>query len=132
VSANLDLVRSIYADWERGDFSRGEWADSEISYQIIGGPSPGRWSGLAGMAEGARSILDVGENLRLEMQACRELDSGRALAFHNLVGRGRRSGFDLGKMRAGAHLFYIRDGKVRRLVLYYDRDRALADLGLEE
>jgi hypothetical protein len=28
------------------------------------------------------------------------------------------------------HLFQIRDGKVRRWVLYWDHERAFADLGL--
>ena len=46
MSANLDLVRSIYAAWERGDRSSVEWAHPEIEYELVGGPAPetgGAW-----------------------------------------------------------------------------------------
>ena len=40
MASNLDLVRSIFAAWEGGDFSSAEWADRKIEYMIVGGPDP--------------------------------------------------------------------------------------------
>jgi ketosteroid isomerase-like protein len=46
-------------------------------------------------------------------------------------GRGKTSGVELRRMTAGvAVLFHIRNGKVTRLVPYFDRDRVLADLSV--
>jgi len=131
-SANLDLVRSIYADWERGDFSSSEWAYPEIEATWVDGPSPGTWTGLASMAEGMRDVVDAWEGFRVEAEEFREMDDEHVLIPYRASARGRGSGVDLGLMHArGANLFQIRAGKVRRLVIYWNRDRAFADLGLD-
>ena len=131
-SENLDLVRSIYADWERGDFSSAEWADPAIEYVFADGPAPGIWAGRAGLAEGWRGFVSAWGELRIAADDYRELDGERVLVLnHYSGGSGKTSGVELGQMRTEvAALFHVRDGKVTRLVLYFDRDRALADLGL--
>jgi ketosteroid isomerase-like protein len=130
-SANVELARSIQAAWERGDFSSVEWADPEIEYVIADGPSPGRWRGLAEMAEGWRDFLSVWEEYRAEADEYRELDGERVLVLLHVSARGKTSGLDLGQMATpGANLFHVRGGRVTRLVIYFNRDRALADLGL--
>ena len=132
MSANLDLVRSIYAAIERGDFASSEWADPDIERVVVDGPEPGTFRGLAGLAEGMRTVFRDMEDVRAEAEECRELDGERVLVLVHYAGRGRESGVDLGLMRTeGANLFHVRGGKVTRLVIYMDRDNALADLGLE-
>jgi ketosteroid isomerase-like protein len=129
-SANLDLVRSISADWGRGEFSATGWADPEIEYVIVDGPSPGTWRGLAGMTKGFRDFLSAWDGLRLEPDEFRELDDVCVLVLVQRIARGKSSGLEM--RSTGALLFQIRDGKVARLVIYWDRDRALTDLGLKE
>jgi len=133
MSANLDLVRSIYAKWERGEFGSVEWADPEIEWVMTGGPAPGSSTRLAGMAEGWRNFLSAWDWYRVEADEYRELDDGRVLVLIRCSARGKTSGLELGQVRTdSATVFHIRDGKVVKLFVYLDRERAFADLGLEE
>ena len=126
-------MRSIFADWERGDFSAAEWAHAEIEFVFADGPSPGTWKGLAAMRATMREYLSTWQNARLEAEEYRELDDDRLLVLNRPYGRGKTSGLDTSDIGAtGAQVFYVRDGRVVRLVVYFDRDRALADLGLED
>jgi ketosteroid isomerase-like protein len=131
-SANLELVRSIYAAWEQGDFRSVEWAHPEIELVLVDVPDvSGSWRGLAGMAEGWRGWLGSWEEFRAEVEEYRELDGERVLVLAHWTGRGRTSGLELGQMRtSAATLFHVHDGKVTRIVGYFDRERALADLGV--
>ena len=93
---------------------------------IVGGAAP-RWP----RAHSACSTL--GRTHAPEAQDFRELDDERVPVLTRISGRGKTSGVDLEHMRTwGAALFYIRDGKVTKHVVYFERDRALADLGLED
>jgi ketosteroid isomerase-like protein len=131
MSENADLVRSIYADWERGDFSSTTWAHPQIEYVHAGGPDPGSWSGLEGMAKGLREFLSVWNEWWTSAEEFRELDKERVLVLIHYAGRGKTSGMQVAQVRAtGAALFHIRAGSVTRLVMYLDRESALADLGL--
>ena len=129
---NLDLVRSIFADWECGDFSSAEWADPEIEFVIADGPEPGRWTGVTGMQQGIQGVLAAWDDARTYADEYREIDDERVLVLTHRTGRGKRSGIELGELGVrGATLLHVRDGKVTRFVSYYDRDRAFADLSLE-
>jgi hypothetical protein len=133
VSENLDLVRSICAPWAHGDWSAVEWVHPEIEFVVGDGPTPGRWTGLAGLTEGLHEVLGACDDYHTVAEEFRELDDGRVLKLHRYSGRGKTSGMEIGQMAAkGADLFQIRDGMVIRLVIYFDYEHALADLGLEE
>jgi ketosteroid isomerase-like protein len=129
-SSNVELVRSIYANWERGDFSSADWAHPDIEFVRPDGLH-GSWTALAGMAEGWRGWLSAWDDFRAEVEEYRDLDDERVLVLNRFGGRGKTSGLDVAPMGTkGASVFHIRGGKVTRLAAYADRERAFADLGL--
>jgi len=133
MSENLDLVRSIYADWERGDFSSAEWAHHDIEFVFADGPEAGSSRGIPAMRETWGAAVLAWEKIRVVVDGYRELDPERVLLLCHSAGRGRSSGLQLGEIeQSEAILFTIRREKVVRLALYWDSDRAFADLGLKE
>jgi ketosteroid isomerase-like protein len=134
MSENVDLVHSIFAEWERGDFSSSEWAHPDLELVIADGPTPGSWRGLRACAGAWRDLLSAWTDMHPEAEEYRELDAGRVFILAHFCGYGKTSGLDLDQITGGrgAALFHVRDGKVTRHVVYLDRGRAMADLGLAE
>jgi ketosteroid isomerase-like protein len=127
-SPNIDLVRSIYAAWERGDYASAEWAHREIEYVFADGPAPGTFKGLSGMAQAVGGALNAFSDMHQTADDFRELDEHRVLVLTTFAGHGKASGATV--QSKGANVLHIADGQVTKLVHYWDRDRALADLGL--
>jgi ketosteroid isomerase-like protein len=129
---NLDLVRSILAAWEQGDFSRADWAHPEIEYVTVGGLNAATVTGRLGMAHSWGRWLSAWERLHVEAEEYRVLDPERVLVLLVTIGRGKASGLELEQTQAkGAVLFHVRGGEVTRLVQYWDREGVLAELGLD-
>jgi ketosteroid isomerase-like protein len=83
------------------------------------------------MTEGWLDMANAWEELRTVVDEYRQLDDERVLVLLRRSGRGKTSGLELGGIGSeGAAMFHVRDGKVTRLVVYFDRRRALAGLDL--
>jgi ketosteroid isomerase-like protein len=130
---NVELVRAICTPWERGDFSASEWAHPEIEFVLADGPTPGTWVGVPAMTAAWREALSAFDGLDVRVERYLAIDDERVLVLMHNSGRGKASGFELGELQTrGANVFHIRDGKVTRLVAYWDRARALEAVGLSE
>jgi hypothetical protein len=71
---NLEMVRPIYAAWERGDFTSTEWAHPDIEFVAADGVEASSGKGLAWMAEAWRGWLSSWDGYRVEVDEYRELD----------------------------------------------------------
>ena len=130
---NVELLRSMLAPWERGDYSSIEGLHPDIEWVVADGPEPGDGKGLPGLGGAWVAWMSAWEDLRIQVDEYRALDDGQVLVLARKSGRGKQSGLEIDDMHAkGAVICHVRDGKVTRMVLYYDRANALADLGLSE
>ena len=98
---NVEIVRPIYAAWERGDFTSAEWAHPDIELVVADSFDAGSVTGLAGMAAAWHDWLSAWEEYRVEVDEYRKLDDERILVLMLHCGRGKTSGLDVGQDEEG-------------------------------
>jgi ketosteroid isomerase-like protein len=85
------------------------------------------------LARGYRDFLRNWQEYRMHAEQFREPDGERIFVLVHANGRGRSSGIALDELSSkSAAVFHVRDERVIRMTHYFDRDNALADLGLDE
>jgi uncharacterized protein len=123
--ANVDLIRPIYEEFSRGNF--------RLSFDVYHPHMEWGWSdefpGLAGVYEDRRdpnprlrSWLSAWEDWRVEVEDYLEIGD-YVVVLASYRGRGKGSGVEIRQL--GAHVFRLRDGKVVRLEIFADREKAI-------
>lgn len=126
---NVELVRSIYAAWLRGEGGLDKF-DSDITMvESIAVPGAVDVSGIDAVERYIRSFAKYWDEIRIEPQQYIDADD-RVVVVAQLTGRGRSSGVVV--KRLWSYVWTVRDGKALRMEAYADKQEALAAAGLAE
>jgi hypothetical protein len=125
-AGNAELIKPIFEQWGQGNWQpRFEVYDPHIEW----GWSEEFPEGLEGVFEDRRdpnprlhTWLSPWEDWRVEAEEYLEIGD-HVVVLARYRGRGKGSGFEVES--EGAHVFELRDGKVVRLEIFNDRDRAI-------
>jgi ketosteroid isomerase-like protein len=126
--ANVEVVKAIFRDWERGDFTSVDWADPEIEFTI---PGPDRHvhRGIESMARAWADWLGVFDDLSIVGAAFYDADD-KVVVEQIFRGTGKGSGIPIDEIR-GATVVTLRDGKVIRFEGHVTLEEALASAGID-
>ncbi len=127
--ANVEIIRSLYEDWLRGNMGLDR-LDPEIS-MVESDVLPGSVSvhGFDAVRRYIESFAKHWEDIRFEPEEF--IDAGDSVVVvARLIGRGKLSGVEV--TRRWAYVWTVRGGKALSMVGYADRAEALKAAGLEE
>jgi len=124
-SGNVDLIRPIYEEWRRGNWRprfdvyhpHMEWGWSD-EFPGLGGVYDDRRDPNPRL----RSWLSAWEEWRVEPDEYLEVGD-HVVVMATYHGRGKGSGVEV--RQRGAHVFELREGKVVRLEIFGDRQKAI-------
>jgi ketosteroid isomerase-like protein len=118
---NVEIVRSVYEGWSRGDFSRIEAYHPDIDFEMVDWPHHTRARGIEEMARTWRATLSAWDDFRAV--PTEYVDCGRhVLVINQIQGSGKESGAEVSAETAT--VWTVDGGRVVRLALYWDIARA--------
>jgi ketosteroid isomerase-like protein len=130
---NVEVVRLILAEWEQGNFGAGaKLLDSEITFETFMPDASENvvTRGSAQIEAFTRDWFAQWRDYRVVGQEFLEVGRDKVFVSVRQVAVGRHSGVEVES--PGFSVWTLRRGKVVKLSLHYDRDKALEAAGLSE
>jgi ketosteroid isomerase-like protein len=127
--AEVARLQQIYADWERGDYSRTDLLHPEFQLEFAQDfLDEGVFKGIEAASRGWAQWSGEWATFRTTPGRFIELGA-RVLVLIRVDGVAKASGLELSQ--ASANLWEFRDGLPSRLVIYAHEAHALRDNGIE-
>jgi ketosteroid isomerase-like protein len=124
---NVEIVRRVYDDWMRGDFTGGEVFHPEVEFAMTDWPEGSATRGREEMARAWQAALRAWDDFVAVPGEV--LDAGEhVVVITQVTGRGKNSGLEA--RATTATMWTFEAGKVVRLGLYWDSEKALEAAGL--
>ena len=118
---NVELVRRVYENWARGDFSQTELFHPEIDFEMVDWPHQTKARGIEEMWRTWRSTLSAFGHFR--SVPTEYVDCGRnVLVLNRIEGSGKESGAEVSADVAS--VLTVDGGKIVRLRLYWNTANA--------
>lgn len=127
--SEMRILREIYADWDRGDYSRADYLHPE--FELVYGRDfldEGSFNGLAEAREGWRGWLTQWSSWTARALELQRLGD-RILVRIEVRGMARSTGLEL--VATSANVWELRDGLPFRLTLYTHPETPLHEAGID-
>lgn len=127
---NLEIVRASVEAWKRGEAQMSlMYLHPEVSLDLRFRPDGKVWYGREGWRRGMAEWVHTWTNWKLEVERCIEAGDDRVVVLWREEGQAKASGVPMSE--AGVTVTTLRDGLIISSVLSLDRERVLAELGVE-
>ena len=127
---NVEIVRRVYEEWSRGDFSAGEVFDADVEFDMVDWPGRDRSHGIEEMAEAWQESLAAWDDFRAEPTDF--IEHSPHTSWYPRTSRPFGKGSGAAVTAETATVWTFEAGKVVRWALHWDAAAALRAVGLAE
>jgi hypothetical protein len=128
-AGDVALFEQLFREWQRGEFWNPEAYAEDILF-VRSGPDGGEYHGHGGISGAWRDFLGAWEDFCIVGERVIPGAADRYVLFLRLHGRGKESHLTI--EQEVASLITMRDGRIVRMEMVWDRDAALRAAGVDD
>jgi ketosteroid isomerase-like protein len=129
MSDDLAMLERALSEWVRGEFWNAELYAEDVVF-VVSGPDGAEYHGIDGLTAAWRDFLSAWDDFRIETERVVPGDAGVYALLIRLFARGKGSGVDIDA--EVANVVNVRDGRIARLEMFWNREAALRAAGAQE